>query len=248
MNRSVAATAARDFPYYRGEPVRLSPSQWLLVLALTAAGFAALVGLPSLWPNRVAVWTGTALFVALPLVGLRLVAGRAWTALFHRPTARDVWIGLGCTVLCLATSVVVALVVTNSLAAASNPAVAALAHDSPLDVALFYAQTAPQLLGEELVTIVPLLAILSLMTAAGAPRWLAILVAWLATGVIFGLLHLPTYDWNLVQAVTVIGSARLALSVAYLATRNVWASTIAHVANDWTLFTTVVLLPAATTL
>lgn len=232
-----SGTAARDFPYYDGKPVRISAGGWLLVLVLTAAGFAALVGLPSLWPNRVAVWAGTVFFVALPLIGLRLVAGREWTALFHRPTKRDVWIGLSCTLLCMAVSVVVALVVMKTAVTAANPAMAALAGASPLDILLFYAQTGPQLVGEELVTIVPFLAILSLLTAMKTPRWVAILVASVATAVIFGLLHLPTYGWNVVQAVAVIGSARLALTVAYLVTKNVWASVIAHVANDWTLFT-----------
>jgi len=235
-----SAPADRDFPFYTGEPVCLSVGGWLLVLALTAAGFAALVGLPSLWPNRVAVWGGTALFVALPLLGLRIAAGRHWTALFHRPTARDVRVGLGCTLLCLAVSVVVALVVMKTSVTAANPAIATLAHASPLDLVLFYAQTGPQLLGEELVTIVPFLAVLALLTALKAPRWAAIVTAWVLSAVLFGALHLPTYDWNVVQAITVIGSARLALTVAYLITKNVWASTIAHVANDWGLFTLVV--------
>jgi membrane protease YdiL (CAAX protease family) len=230
-------TRTRDFPFYAGAPVRLSIGGWLLVLALTALGFAALVGLPSLWPERPAVWAGTALFVGLPLLGLRIVAGRGWTALFHRPTWRDVWIGLGCALLCIAVSVVVALVVMKTTVMAANPVIAALADAGPLDIALFYAQTGPQLLGEELVTIVPFLAVLTALTALKAPRWAAILAAWILTAAMFGALHLPTYDWRLVQAITVIGSARLALTVAYLATKNVWASTIAHVANDWTLFT-----------
>lgn len=62
------------------------------------------------------------------------------------------------------------------------------------------------------------------------------MVAWLASAVPFALVHLPTYNWNWVQCLVVIGGARLVLSLAYLATRNLWVSTGAHVLNDWVLF------------
>ena len=50
------------------------------------------------------------------------------------------------------------------------------------------------------------------------------------------LAHLPTYQWDLVQCLAIIGSARLVLSLAYLFSRNLGVSTGADVLNDWTLF------------
>jgi len=64
----------------------------------------------------------------------------------------------------------------------------------------------------------------------------AIVLASLLSALPFALAHLPTYDWNLLQCLVIIGSARLVLTLAYLATRNVWAATDAHVLNNWTLF------------
>lgn len=52
---------------------------------------------------------------------------------------------------------------------------------------------------------------------------------------LFGASHLPTYDWNMVHAFAVIGSARLML-LPYMMTKNIWVSTGAHILNDWTLF------------
>jgi membrane protease YdiL (CAAX protease family) len=73
------------------------------------------------------------------------------------------------------------------------------------------------------------------------------LVAWLLSAVVFGLLHLPTYDWNLVQCLVVIGSARLVLTWAYVWTKNIWVSTGAHIINDWTLMSaTIFLAPLVT--
>ncbi|RYE67123.1 MAG: CPBP family intramembrane metalloprotease, partial [Oxalobacteraceae bacterium] len=68
------------------------------------------------------------------------------------------------------------------------------------------------------------------------------LLAWLLSAVVFGLAHLPTYGWNLVQCLVVIGSARLVLTLAYLKTKNIWVSFGAHVINDWTLFGTGLLM------
>jgi len=62
------------------------------------------------------------------------------------------------------------------------------------------------------------------------------LAAWLITAVLFGLMHLPTYGWNLVQCVAVIGSARLVLTLPWILTKNIWVSTGAHIVNDWLLF------------
>ena len=95
----------------------------------------------------------------------------------------------------------------------------------------------PQLFGEEIFTILPLLAILWLaVNKLHLPRRAGVTIAWILSAVIFALLHLPTYNWNVVQCLVIIGTARLILSLAYLLTKNLWVSTGAHVLNDWTLF------------
>jgi membrane protease YdiL (CAAX protease family) len=70
----------------------------------------------------------------------------------------------------------------------------------------------------------------------------ALLISWLATAVIFGLLHLPTYNWDFVQCVVIIGTARLVLSLAYIKTKNLWVSSGAHILNDTFLILINVLL------
>jgi membrane protease YdiL (CAAX protease family) len=53
---------------------------------------------------------------------------------------------------------------------------------------------------------------------------------------LFAAEHLPTYDWNVVQALRGVGVARLILTLPYIMTKNLWVSTGAHVLNDWIIF------------
>lgn len=239
-----SATGVRDFPFYDGEPRRISLPGWLIVLATAAAGFAGLTLAPTLAPGRVGGWIGIALFVALPLLGLRVAAGRHWTALFHRPTARDIWIGLAFAPCTLLVSGIVALGVMRLELTAANPVVALMHQLRGADLALFIAATAPQLLGEELITIIPFLALLTFLTArCGLSRRVAIIGAWIGSAMLFGALHLSTYQWHLGQVLLIIGTARLVLTVPYLITKNIWSSTIAHITNDWLIFAVVLIAP-----
>ncbi len=69
-----------------------------------------------------------------------------------------------------------------------------------------------QLIGEEAVTILPLLAVLWLcVTKLGLSRGVGLVIAVLVSTVWFAAMHLPTYDWNIVQCLGVIGTARLVL-------------------------------------
>lgn len=238
------ATSGRDFPFYNGEPIPISRPGWLIVLAMAAAGFAGLMIAPTLAPGRLGGWIGIALFVALPLFGLRAAAGKHWIALFHWPTARDIWIGLAFAPCTLLVSGIVALGVMRLELTAANPIAAIMLQLHGADLAVFIAATAPQLLGEELITIIPFIALLTFLTArCGLSRRVAIGGAWIGSALLFGALHLSTYQWHLGQVLLIIGTARLVLTVPYLITKNIWSSTIAHITNDWLIFAVVLILP-----
>lgn len=229
------ATTRPEFPFYDGRPVPLSGRQWALVLLALGLGFAAL-SVPT--PGMPWQFLQALLFALIPLLTLHAVAGpQAWGALFRRLSVRDGLLAVGIALLNLVVTVVVALLVSRWFGANANPVVAALAGQGGVERALFFVATLPQLLGEELLTILPLLALLQLFTQR--LRWSrgrALAWAWLLSALPFALLHLPTYQWNLLQCVLVIGTARLVLSLAYLHTRNLLVSTLAHVLNDWAVF------------
>ena len=103
------------------------------------------------------------------------------------------------------------------------------------DVAWLFARTVPQLIGEELLTMLPFLATLSFVhMKVGLPRRTAVLWAGAVSTLLFSAAHLPTYDWNVAQCFFVIGAARVALTLAYVKTKNLWVPVGAHVLMDWT--------------
>jgi len=242
MARDRMATPWGDLPYYAGVPVRLGARGWTLALAGVAAGFACLL-LPF-----AGQWPAAVLFVALPLIGLRLAAGSAWTAIFRRLTWRDALIGLAFGLLNLVVTLLVGLLVMEAgTPSTSNPANALIAAMGPAELVNFFVHTALQLFGEELISVIPFLALLTLAFGPlRLPRPAALLVALIGVSLLFAALHLPTYGWNLVQTFATIGVARLVLILPYLLTRNIWSSTIAHVVNDWLLFGAALVLGANT--
>jgi hypothetical protein len=238
----------RDFPYYRGIPQRISTNGWLLVLASVAAGFLALVAPLPIADNFLTSWLRVFLFIGLPLLGLRLASPSGWTAIFARVGLREVKLMFVFALLNIVISLAVGVVVKFFGTVTANASVADAAQLGGAQLLNFFAKVGVQLLGEELISILPFLAILALAhNLAGIGRNASVIVAWLASAAAFGLIHLPTYDWNFVQCLVVIGSARLVLTWAFVWTKNIWVSTGAHVINDWLLIAvTTFLAPLAT--
>lgn len=226
----------RDFPYYRGQPVALTAWQWLLVMAAVGVGFLA-VALPIAWPGgMVGSFVPAILLFAIPFGALAFVAGGSWRALFGRVSGREIkWMVLFA-LLNIVVTMCIGTVMTTFVAVETNAALGSIFGLDTADRVLFLVKVALQLLGEEVTSILPFLALLTLFTQGfGVSRRVAIVGAWLLSALLFGLAHLPTYGWNLVQCILIIGSARLVLTLPWIMTKNLWVSTGAHVLNDWLL-------------
>lgn len=241
--------AARDYPYYDDRPVGLGWIDWAIILAALALGFYAL-GAYSFAPWVGAFFDGVvraSLFVGLPLAALAWRAGGHWRAIFHGFRWSYVGWGLLFGLLNLVFTYVIGMIAVKHMDLASNAMIHGL-RESGTVAGLWqvYLTTGIQLFGEELITILPFLFLLWLCTAKlGLSRLAAVVIAWIGSALLFGAIHLPTYDWNLIQALLLIGPVRLVLTLAYLKTKSIWASTVAHVFNDWTMFTLAVVLGGA---
>ena len=227
-----------DFPFYNGVPVSLSAAQWLFVMAAVVVGFLVLV-LPIPWPaGPLGALVPAVLFPVIPLAALARVAPGHWQVIFGKVGGRELRLMLGFALLNIVVSMCVGALVRALADVTPNAATAQLSAMGTSERIAFFAKTVPQLLGEEVVTILPLLAVLTALTnRLGVGRKGAIVGAWLISSLLFGLIHLPTYDWNLIQCIVVIGTARMVLSLAWIMTKNIWVSTGAHIINDWLLFT-----------
>lgn len=227
-----------DFPFYNGQPTAIGLVGWLIVLAATGLAFYMLTG-PVLLvlPGLFADYTAAILFAGLPLLALHLVSKGHGTAVFHRYGIKSLGISLGFAVLTIGTSAMVALILSQFFSFTANPSGGTLAATDGVGLATFLSRTFFQLIGEEVVTILPLLAVLWFCVAKlNLPKTPALIIAVVVSTAWFASMHLPTYDWNYVQCFAIIGSARLVLTAAYLVTRNLWVSAGAHIINDWSIF------------
>jgi hypothetical protein len=173
----------------------------------------------------------------IPLAALAYVASGHWKAIFGKVGGREVRLMFGFVLLNIVVSMSVGAIVFALTSVTPNAAHAQLAELDAAGRILYFAKTIPQLLGEEVITLLPFLALLQVFTSGlGLGRKGAIIGAWLVSSVIFGLIHLPTYDWNLIQCLVIIGSARMVLTLPWIMTKNIWVSTGAHILNDWLLF------------
>ncbi len=226
----------RDFPFYNGTPVSISGLQWMFIMAAVAAAFFVLV-LPIPWPGGpLGALIPAVLFPLIPLTVLAYVAPHHWKVIFGKVGWREVRLMLGFALLNIVVTMCVGTIVSALTDVTPNAAMAQLGAMDMAERMAFFGKTIPQLFGEEVLTLLTFLALLQVLsTWLGAGRKGAIIGAWLISSVLFGLIHLPTYDWNLIQCIVVIGSARMVLTLPWILTKNIWVSTGAHIINDWLL-------------
>lgn len=235
-----------DFPFYNDHPVGLNGWQWGAVLLGVATGFAVLIAPPPFLNGSMAGFVPAIAFSAIPLAVLAWAVGHHWKALFRRLRGMDfVWM-VAFFVLNWIVTLAAGWFIVNHLDTVANPAAHAAVDVTAVDRVLFFARTGIQLFGEEVFTILPFLAILAFCHGKlGLSRRGAIILAWLGSAVLFGLAHLPTYDWHVAQALIGVGTARLVLTLPYIMTKNLWVSTGAHILNDWAIFGLPLLLGSA---
>lgn len=226
----------RDFPFYHGNPVALTAAQWWFLLGLVALAFALLIA-PIAWPGgEVGAFLPAVLYPVIPLAGLAWVSKGHAGSLFGKVGWREVKLMVLFALLNIVVTMIVGGIVQTTLGASANPAIATAGALSPGGLVVFLTKTAVQLVGEEVMTIIPMLALLRVLVArAGLSRAAGVRWAWVGSAILFGLLHLSTYHWDFAQCLLIIGTARLVLSMAYIKTKNLWVSTGAHILNDWFL-------------
>ncbi|QYM75344.1 CPBP family intramembrane glutamic endopeptidase [Leucobacter luti] len=236
FGRLIERADGRDFPYYNDSPVQVAAWKWGLIVLACAAGFFTLMFYPA--TNDFESLVPRILFPAIPLALFILFTGEYWKSLFHKLSGMDYVDMVLFWLLNLVVSLGIGTIVAATAGATPNAVADGVLDGGPAQVVAFYVGTGVQLFGEEIFTILPFLAVMYLChTKLGMSRNAAVIAAWLITAVWFGAAHLPTYDWNVLQAILVIGAARLVLTLAYIRTKNILVSTGAHILNDWVTFT-----------
>lgn len=238
-----------DFPFYNLLPSEIATWKWIVIILSCIVGFAALslIG----WADQRLELIPRILFTAIPLATFIFLAKPNWKAIFRPLKWADIPTIIFFWLLTLGGSAAVGLLVSGGDIShfQANSVTDDLLAGGALNVAFFYIGTFIQLFGEELVTILPFLAVLYWLHAKfNVSRKVAVILALVITAITFGAMHLPTYGWNVVQAIVLIGVARLALTLAFIRTKNILVSFGAHLLNDWATFTVVLIVSATATI
>lgn len=230
-----------DFPFYDDQPQKVSVGQWLIILLFPFIGFLILtkvyVPFISMYINE--LLSGIILLL-FSLLGLRLTVGEYWKLLFKKIRWKDILLVIAYVLSAIAVaSIIGGIIELFNGSLTDNPA--AINVNDPnawITYLQLRLQELFQLLGEEFLAILPFLAVLHLTTVKFAwKRKTGIIVGWIVSSIVFGLLHLPTYDWNLLQCLFVIGGSRMILTLPYIQKKNIWISYFVHYFYDMLIFT-----------
>ena len=65
------------------------------------------------------------------------------------------------------------------------------------------------------------------------PKIIRVFLAVIISSLLFGALHIPTYNFNIVQALVLIGIVRTGITITYIFRKNLTVSYIVHFLYDW---------------
>ena len=249
----------RTFPIFDDVTPVSKTNLWLLVILVPLAFIVALVP-DMLWPNiakmtlnswqqiMLIIWQDILPF-ALIVFLLHMLARQTLRSFFKKLT----WHDIGDGIVALILGNVYAILMSEILRSISKNLMASNAAEQNLRSSLSKSTLVNnyislvitdilELLNEELLAIIPMLAVATLAYKYyGRSRKNAIGLGLLASIIIFGLAHFFAYDWHIVQMLLVIGMSRLFDTGVYIRTKNLWVSYIAHYLWDAVSFGVVLL-------
>jgi len=229
-----------DFPFYNQQPIKINGNQWCVILGMMVMGFIIFskMHLPFLSTEVNTILK----VITLPFfswLGLVLTVGKEWHQLFRPLRKKDIGTILLFTLLSIIVSLFLSRIANLMEPLNSNPG--AIENTGTTAIQYFLKSRlldVIQLFGEEFLAILPFLACLQWLYRYNPKKrtravWLALLIS----SLLFGILHLPTYNWNLVQCLVVIGLGRIVDTLAYVKTKNLWVTYLMHLLYDTIFFT-----------
>lgn len=211
-----------DFPFEE-----VSTKNWILAFLVSVGGFFyisfGLWTLPKVLINEYFI---AFLFLFFCILSLYILDHKFFNKIFKKISKKDILMIMFTLVVCYGMAYLSSLGKTDLV---ENPITGVISKSTIIRILTV---TAIQLIGEEVLFVIPFLFIYNKMKIKNN-RNLSILVAWIISSLFFGALHLPTYSFNFYQAFIVIGAVRMGMSISYILTKNLTASYIAHVLYDF---------------
>lgn len=93
------------------------------------------------------------------------------------------------------------------------------------------------LMGEEMIVILPLIIIMSLLIhKAKMSQQKAVIISTIITALLFGAIHLATYDWNLFQCFAMVALSHIPFTIVSLKHDFIVPGMVGHIFLDWLIF------------
>ncbi|MDU1022610.1 MAG: CPBP family glutamic-type intramembrane protease [Peptoniphilus harei] len=215
----------RDYP-----KIEAKTWKWILALILTLASF---YGVSLLFyylkiNNEIIMASAVS---AISLLSLLTIDKKFIKKIFLPIRAKDllyIIIGLGFSLIAIVISSI--LVQKLGIEGSNNPIFDVLTEDN---FKSFFLSTLIQFIAEEIIFIIPFLFIINKVKIEN--NIIKTILAILISSIIFGAMHLSTYDFNILQAVLIISIIRTGLSMSYVISKNLSVTYIIHIIYDWTL-------------
>lgn len=215
----------RDYPVvYAGK------FRWILGFILVFASFMFVAFAGYLFNIR-SEYVLTISLAILTLVGVMVVDPHLPGKLFYPLRGKDWLIIIVGTIIAILFSFLAGNILIHfGMEGSQNPIVDVLVEG---DLKKLFVVTWIQFIAEELVFALPFVFVYSKMVRF--PKSFRVLCAVLVSSLIFGGMHLYTYNFNVVQSFLLIGLVRTGLTLSYLWSKNLTVTYIVHGLYDWIL-------------
>ena len=215
-----------DFPFYNGNP-KLSNAEWLIfpIAIILMIGSMFWIPLPGQYFPIV--------FAILAIVPALYLCKGDYGLFFKKPRLRDFltiilcWFGYYVWVVLMS-------VVLGSLGYEMSVNAVAMTYSNPSMFLII--SDVIQLIGEEFLKIFVLLFVLYLVYKLTGNRGIALGVGIIISLLVFGLMHVGSYDSKILQIILIQGLGSIFCLYPYLKTKNVVVSYLLHLLVDFTSF------------
>lgn len=215
----------REFP-------RIEAKTWRWILAMISY-FAIIfvVGLISVIfkiKNQIII---AAILSILCLLSLRIIDKNFAKKVFLLPKGKDIiYTIVGFLISIFGIMLLSILMSQWSIETSANPIFDMLNDENIVE---FFISSCIQFIAEEILFIVPFLFVINKMKTEN--EFLKVLVALIFSSVIFGAMHLSTYNFNIAQSLVVISLVRVAVSMSYILSKNLTVTYVVHILYDWSI-------------
>lgn len=222
-----------DFPFYNGIP-KLSSADWIILLLAVIIEISLIVGVIQI-PSVNILFDSIiypVLYMVVLLIPILYVSKGNFRLIFRKPQKSDIPVVIICVVVYIIFTLAMAFVL-NALG--FNLAANSVGGEGISSIVILFTILV-QLIGEELIKVIVFLLSMGLIYHIIQDRKISVIVSIAVACIVFGLVHLESYDGNIVQCLLVIGLGCVIHFYPYIKTKNIVNSYLTHLLIDLLLF------------